>query len=235
MTKQPLIKVANLSRSYFGEGTETKALQDVSLTVSAGEYVSIMGASGSGKSTLLHLLGLLDQPTGGTYHLDGRDTGTLSDEALAAIRNAQLGFVFQSFHLLARATVLENVMLPLHYSQVRPSEHSARAVAALTSVNMEHRLQHRPDQLSGGEKQRTAMARALVNDPPVLFADEPTGNLDSKTGGAVMDLLDTLHADGRTILVITHDKAAAARAERTFRLHDGKLVAEIDNREHGHE
>ena len=194
-----------------------------------------MGVSGSGKSTLLHLLGLLDRPTSGTYHLDGRDTGTLSDQALATTRNTQLGFVFQSFHLLARATVLENMMLPLHYSTVPQKDHERRAVVALTSVAMEHRLKHRPDQLSGGEKQRTAMARALVTDPPIVFADEPTGNLDSKTGGAVMDLLDKLHAQGRTLLTITHDKAAAARAERTFRLHDGKLVAEIDNREHGHE
>ena len=235
MSETPLIEVSRLSRSYFGEGTETKALQNVSLRITTGQYVSIMGASGSGKSTLLHLLGLLDRPTGGTYLLKGQDTSQLTDEQLATTRNEELGFVFQSFHLLPRASVLQNVMLPLHYSSVPQSEHEERATGVLKSVHMDHRLHHRPDQLSGGEKQRTAIARALVNNPPILFADEPTGNLDSKTGETVMDVLDTLHSQGRTIIVITHDSHAAARAEHTFRLHDGKLMDTETREAHNHE
>jgi len=227
--------VEKLSRTYYGEGTETRALRDATLTVHDGEYLSIVGASGSGKSTLLHLLGLLDRPTSGKYYLDGLDTTTLSDEELAHTRNTRLGFVFQSFHLLPRASVLENVLLPLQYSAIPVSEHSKLAKAAIASVEMDHRTHHRPDQLSGGEKQRTAIARALVNNPQILFADEPTGNLDSKTGATVMNLLDSLHNKGRTILVITHDQEAATYAERTLRLHDGEIVEEIKNAKHPHE
>lgn len=221
-----LIEVHSVTKSY-GEGEIiTQILHGVSFSIEEGEFVSIMGPSGSGKSTLLHILGLLDRPTTGTYVFAGQDTADMPDETLASIRNQNIGFVFQAFHLLARTSVLENVMLPLYYSNAPKREYESMAKAALAHVNMSHRLGHMPSQLSGGEKQRVAIARALVNNPKVIFADEPTGNLDSKTGQAVMNTIDALHKTGRTIVVITHETTAAAFAQRIIQIGDGLIVSD---------
>lgn len=230
-----LIEIDNVTKAYGDEGMLTPVLHGVSFSIAEGEFISIMGPSGSGKSTLLHILGLLDRPTSGTYFFSGENTALLSDETLAAIRNQQIGFVFQAFHLLARTTVLNNVILPLYYSSVSKKDYAAKAKIALEHVNLSHRLQHLPHQLSGGEKQRVAIARALVNDPKVLFADEPTGNLDSKTGKAVMDTLDTLHKQGKTIIVITHETSTASYANRIISISDGTIVDDRQStKEHIH-
>lgn len=221
-----LIELRNIGKVFTGEGTETVALKDVTLDINAGEFVSIMGPSGSGKSTLLHILGFLDKPTSGSYLFKDQDTTVFSDEQLARIRNKSIGFVFQAFFLLPRATVLENVLLPLAYSQVEKRKHIELAKSALERVELSHRLQHTPSQLSGGEKQRVAIARALVNTPEILFADEPTGNLDSKTGLAVMRALADLHAQGQTVIVITHETATARYAERMIQFKDGVVVSD---------
>lgn len=219
-----LIEISSVTKKY-GEGeSSTTALREVSFSIEEGEFVSIMGPSGSGKSTLLHILGLLDRPTSGTYMFAEDNTANLPDETLAAIRNQKIGFVFQSFHLLARTSVLENVILPLYYSNVSKKEYASKAKIALAHVNMSHRLDHLPSQLSGGEKQRVAIARALVNDPKVIFADEPTGNLDSQTGQQVMNTIDELHKQGRTVIVITHETSAAAFADRIITIRDGSIV-----------
>lgn len=231
----PLIEINSVTKTY-GEGeSSTTALRGVSFSINEGEFVSIMGPSGSGKSTLLHILGLLDRPTSGTYTFAEQNTATLPDEALAAIRNQKIGFVFQAFHLLSRTSVLENVMLPLYYSTVPKKEYIPRAKQALEHVNMSHREQHVPSQLSGGEKQRVAIARALVNDPKVIFADEPTGNLDSKTGQQVMNTIDELHKQGRTIIVITHETSAASFASRIITVGDGEIVSDaVIEKSHNH-
>ncbi|MEX0649664.1 MAG: ABC transporter ATP-binding protein [Candidatus Andersenbacteria bacterium] len=221
-----LIELRDIQKVFYGEGTETIALRNIQLTVDKGEFLSIMGPSGSGKSTLLHILGLLDRPTSGTYRFEEQDTTTFSEEQLAVIRNEHIGFVFQAFHLLPRTTVLENVMLPLAYSRRPKREHRALAERALKQVELSHRLKHVPSQLSGGEKQRVAIARALVNEPTLVFADEPTGNLDSKTGAAVMTALDTLHQQGQTIILITHETSTAEYAERIVQLKDGLIVSD---------
>lgn len=221
-----LIVIDNVKKVYGEEGVITPVLHGVSFAIEEGEFISIMGPSGSGKSTLLHILGLLDRPTSGTYFFTGENTALLSDEALAVARNQKIGFVFQAFHLLARTSVLENVILPLYYSSVPKKDYAAKAKIALEHVNLSHRLHHLPHQLSGGEKQRVAIARALVNDPKVLFADEPTGNLDSKTGKAVMDTLDTLHKQGKTIIVITHETSTASYANRIISISDGNIVSD---------
>jgi len=225
----PLIELKNASKIYQEEDVATIALNDVSFTVNRSEFIAIMGASGSGKSTLLHILGLLDHPTNGTYKLNGKNTARFSDAQRAHIRNQQIGFVFQAFHLLARTSVLENVMLPLQYSATPRSQHIKQAKQALKQVDMLHRLDHTPSQLSGGEKQRTCIARALVTKPQVLLADEPTGNLDSKTGANVMGLIDDLHQQGLTIIVITHETPTASYAQRTLRLKDGQILSDIKN------
>lgn len=222
-----LIKTVDLTRSYGEADAITHALNGITMDIPKHQFVAIMGVSGSGKSTLLHLLGLLDRPTSGQYYFDGQDTTGLSATSLARIRNEEIGFIFQSFHLLARATVLENIILPLQYSVVPASFHVQKASAALEQVGMLHRLHHRPDQLSGGEKQRCAIARALVNNPQLIFADEPTGNLDSKNGELVMNLIDQLHAAGHTIVMITHDQVAAAHSQIMYRLVDGKIAEHV--------
>lgn len=227
-----LLEVQNVTKTFASEGVETKALRGVTFSVDKGEFVAIMGPSGSGKSTLLHILGLLDRPTKGTYVLEGKDTSTMNDDALAHFRNAQIGFVFQAFHLLARATVLENVMLPLYYSSTPQREYKQRALKAIEQVGLGHRAEHEPSQLSGGERQRVAIARALVNEPSVIFADEPTGNLDSKTGKLVMDIIDDLHEAGHTVIVITHETPTANYAQRVIHLKDG--VVESDHRDGMH-
>jgi ABC-type lipoprotein export system ATPase subunit len=223
----PLLEVEHLARTFRGEGVATRALRDASFAIDAGAFVSIMGASGSGKSTLLHILGLLDRPSKGRYLFSGRDTATLSERERARLRNEKIGFVFQSFHLLSRATVLENVMLPLYYAKDKGKRSDQqRAQHAIEQVQLAHRAHHLPSQLSGGEKQRVALARALVNKPDIIFADEPTGNLDSKTGQAVMELVDNLHEQGHTIVVITHETSVAQYAQRIIALHDGVITSD---------
>jgi len=224
--EQNLLVVEKLRRVHDDAGGKTIALDSVSLTVKVGEFISIMGKSGSGKSTLLHLLGLLDRPSSGTYVFKGRDTSTLTDEELALIRNENIGFVFQAFHLLGRNSVLENVMLPLVYSKVAPREHRQRALQALEQVEMSHRVDYFPTQLSGGEKQRVAIARALVNNPDLIFADEPTGNLDTRTGEKVMQIIDALHEEGHTIILVTHEQSTASFAERIIELRDGVVISD---------
>jgi putative ABC transport system ATP-binding protein len=200
------------------------ALNAVSLAVDSGEHVAVLGPSGSGKSTLMHIIGCLDTPTAGTYQLDGRSVGRLSREELADIRNQSIGFVFQSFHLLPRATALENVELPLVFANATPSRSRRRATELLERVGLGHRLHHLPNELSGGERQRVAIARALVNEPLVILADEPTGNLDSASSKEILSLFDELNGDGKTLIVVTHETEVARHAARVIRLFDGEIV-----------
>jgi len=218
-----IIKTENLIR-HFTVGTQTvEALRGVSLDINKGEFVAIMGPSGSGKSTLMNIIGCLDSPTSGTYFLNNKNVSSLDDDALALIRNREIGFVFQNFHLLARNTALDNVMLPLKYAGINKSEQEAIAMEVIKSVDLESRAHHQPSELSGGQQQRVAIARALVNSPSILFADEPTGNLDSKTGDDVMNLFTNLHKQGQTIIVITHEIEVASQAERIISIKDGKI------------
>jgi len=221
-TTDYVIETENLSRTYRLGPTEVNALRGVDVQIAAGEFVALMGASGSGKSTLLHLLGCLDTPTDGVYRLEGQDVSRLSQRARAAVRNRRIGFVFQSFNLLARAAALDNVMLPLLY-RGRVKGAARQAADALARVGLADRAAHRPQEMSGGERQRVAIARALVADPAILLADEPTGNLDSQTGEDIMQLLTALHAEGRTIVMVTHDDHVAGHAERILRMKDGRL------------
>ena len=218
-----IIKTENLVRHYT-VGTQTvEALRGVSIDINKGEFVAIMGPSGSGKSTLMNIIGCLDSPTTGTYYLNNKNVSTLDDDALALIRNNEIGFVFQNFHLLARNTALDNVMLPLKYAGIEKSEQEVIAMEVIKSVDLESRAHHQPSELSGGQQQRVAIARALVNKPSILFADEPTGNLDSKTGDEVMNLFKNLHKQGQTIIVITHEIEVANQAERIISITDGKI------------
>ena len=218
-----IIKTDNLVR-HFTVGTQTvEALRGVSLDINKGEFVAIMGPSGSGKSTLMNIIGCLDSPTSGTYYLNNKNVSTLDDDALALIRNHEIGFVFQNFHLLARNTALDNVMLPLKYAGIDKSEQEEIAMEVIKSVDLESRAHHQPSELSGGQQQRVAIARALVNKPSILFADEPTGNLDSKTGDDVMKLFTNLHKQGQTIILITHEIEVANQAERIISIKDGKI------------
>jgi putative ABC transport system ATP-binding protein len=216
-----VIEVEGLTKVFQMGSAEVHALRGVAFQIAGGEFVALMGSSGSGKSTLLHLLGCLDSPTVGTYRLNGRDVSALSPDERAAVRNRSIGFVFQSFCLLPRLDASENVALPLLYGRERNA--AARAAAALARVGLADRMHHRPAELSGGEQQRVAIARALVGDPAIILADEPTGNLDSRTGGELMGLLTELHAEGRTILMVTHDVASARYAQRTLHMHDGRV------------
>jgi putative ABC transport system ATP-binding protein len=209
-----------------------EALRGVSFRVRAGEAIAIMGASGSGKSTLMNLLGCLDRPTSGAYFLDGKDVATMEDDELSRVRGQKIGFVFQAFNLISELTTLENVEVPLFYQGVPKRQRRDRAVAKLEQVGLGDRMGHRPRELSGGQQQRVAIARALVTDPAVIMADEPTGNLDSKTGVQILDLFDELHRLGMTILVVTHDERVADRCERIVRLHDG-LIASDEQTEKG--
>jgi putative ABC transport system ATP-binding protein len=219
-----LIRTENVTKVYPSGTGELAALNGVSLEIDAGEYVALMGPSGSGKSTLMHLLGCLDTPTGGTYWFKDRDIATLNDDELARLRNREVGFVFQSFNLLPRLSALANVQLPLVYAGVPPRERTARGIELLDLVGLKDRMKHRPSQLSGGEMQRVAIARALANRPAVVLADEPTGNLDSRTGAEVMRLFDSLAAQGNTILLVTHDASVAEHARRRVVLRDGMVV-----------
>jgi putative ABC transport system ATP-binding protein len=222
---QPVVAVAQASREYRLDGLSVPALREVSLAVQPGDYLSIVGPSGSGKSTLMHLLGGLDRPTSGRLLLGGRDAATLTAAELARLRNQVIGFVFQGFHLLARTTAQDNVALPLVYRGLHRAERRRRAGAMLDRVGLAHRMTHRPNQLSGGEQQRVAIARALVTEPRVLLADEPTGNLDSASGEAVLALLEELNTErGVALVVVTHDRDIARRARRQISMRDGQIV-----------
>ncbi len=218
-----LIQVNNLSKTYDSEGVKTTALSGVSFNIEKGEFVAIMGPSGSGKSTLMHILGLLDRASEGEYFFEGKNVVELSDDELAVLRNESIGFVFQAFNLLPRTTVLENVKLPLFYSKDK-KDIDGRSRKVLESVGLGHRLNFFSNQISGGEKQRVAIARALVNEPSVIFADEPTGNLDSKSGIQVMEILQNLNDHGNTIILVTHETQTAEYSKRILRIMDGKIV-----------
>lgn len=220
-----LIRVKNLIKDYYTDEVVTKVLHGLSFNVQKGEFVAIMGPSGSGKSTLMHILGLLDRPSDGIYELDGENVRDLDDDELAALRNNKIGFIFQSFNLLPRTTVLDNVKLPLTYSKNK-HDMDARSKKVLESVGLGHRLNYFTNQISGGEKQRVAIARALVNDPSVIFADEPTGNLDSKSGIQVMEILQKLNEAGNTIILVTHETYTAEHADRIIKVRDGLIEAD---------
>jgi putative ABC transport system ATP-binding protein len=219
----PIIEVKNLEKIYYNEDVETPSLRGVSFDINAGEFVAIMGPSGSGKSTLLHILGFLDRHTKGEYRFEGKTIDDYSKEEIAKVRNEKMGFIFQSFNLLRRATVFENVKLPLMYSGKKESEWNNIAMRAIEKVGLGHRINHQSSQLSGGEQQRVAIARAIVNNPSIIFADEPTGNLDSKSGGQIMELIDNLHESGNTIVLITHETYTAEYSQRIIRLKDGLI------------
>jgi putative ABC transport system ATP-binding protein len=231
-TQSPLIRIADVAKTYVMGDVEVAALRGVSVDIAAGAFVAIMGPSGSGKSTLLNILGCFDRPSSGRYLLDGAEISSLDRNALAETRNRTLGFVFQSFNLLARTTALENVELPLVYAGMPPRARRARAVAALERVGLGDRLRHHPSQLSGGQQQRVAIARALVNQPRVVLADEPTGNLDSRASAEMMALLATLSGEGITIVLVTHDAEVAAHARRVIVVRDGMVQEDRNNDGH---
>jgi putative ABC transport system ATP-binding protein len=222
-----LIETRDLWKTYTMGEEEIHALRGVSISIERGEYVAIMGPSGSGKSTLMNLIGCLDTPSKGTYLLNGKEVSTMNDNELARIRNVEIGFVFQTFNLLARATALHNVELPLVYAGVKAKERLERARTALEKVELGQRMNHKPNELSGGQRQRVAIARALVNNPSILLADEPTGNLDSKTGSEIMALFARLHQAGNTIVLVTHEADVAAFARRTISIRDGKVERDV--------
>jgi putative ABC transport system ATP-binding protein len=226
-TNMNVIEVNNITKHYL-LGTQTvEALRGVSFGIKQGEFIAIMGPSGSGKSTLMNIIGCLDSPTNGTYHLNNKEVSTLEGDELAGIRNKEIGFVFQNFHLLARNSALDNVMLPLKYAGFNKQDQLNKAKDTLSKVGLESRISHQPSELSGGQQQRVAIARALVNNPSILFADEPTGNLDSQTGHDVMQLFHNLHQQGQTIILITHENEIASAAERVIYIKDGLIESDI--------
>ena len=225
-----VIKIRNIIRD-FKLGTETvHVLKGIDLDIKTGDYIAIMGPSGSGKSTLMNILGCLDTATAGSYILNEKDVSQMSDDELAEIRNTEIGFVFQTFNLLPRTTALENVALPMVYAGASKSARTERAKEVLTDVGLADRMDHRPNQLSGGQRQRVAVGRALVNNPSIILADEPTGNLDSKTSLEIMLLLDEIHANGNTVIVVTHEEDVAAHAHRIIRLRDGMIESDVRNK-----
>lgn len=229
-----LIEIHDVTKTYdMGAEAQVRALDGVSVDIDSGDYVAVMGPSGSGKSTLMNLIGCLDTPTTGTYRLKGREVSAMDDDELARIRNREIGFIFQTFNLLPRADALQNVELPLIYSGTPRKDRHQRARRALEAVGLGDRMHHRPNEMSGGQRQRVAIARALVNEPSLLLADEPTGNLDSRTGEEILALIDTLHGQGNTILLVTHEDELAQHAARVIRLRDGKIVSDERNRREG--
>lgn len=223
-SKDSVISLSNITKSYFSGDMSTQILFGISLTITSGEFVAITGPSGSGKSTLLHILGLLDSATSGKYLLHDQDVTTITEDKQAFVRNKEIGFVFQSFNLLQRASILENVTLPAIYAGIKPDVREAKAKELLEKVGLSEHITKRPNQLSGGQQQRVAIARALMNDPALILADEPTGNLDTKSGADVMNIIKDLNKQGKTIIVITHDKYIAKQAERIISIRDGKVV-----------
>jgi len=221
-----VIEMRNITRDFPLGHEIIKVLKGIDLNVDRGEYVALMGPSGSGKSTLMNLLGCLDTPTSGSYVLNGQDVSKLSDNELAEIRNKEIGFVFQTFNLMPRTTALENVALPMVYAGASKSERTTRAKEVLTNVGLADRMDHKPNQLSGGQRQRVAVGRALVNRPSIILADEPTGNLDSKTSAEIMGLIEEIHAAGNTVIVVTHEEEIAAHAHRIIRLRDGMIESD---------
>ncbi len=223
-----MIELSNITKQYAMGKVTMQALDHVSLTIEQGEHIAIVGPSGSGKSTLMNMIGCLDTPTSGTYVLNGKDVSRMSETQLAAVRNRNIGFIFQRFNLLGRVSALRNVELPARYAGKGGRERKQRAVAALEAVGLKDKLRNKPVELSGGQQQRVAIARALVNDPAVLLADEPTGALDSRTGSEVLDLFETLHRDkGLTLIIVTHDHEVAARAKRVISIRDGRIESDI--------
>jgi len=227
-----VIEVKDLKKYYQGDSVVTKALNGVSFFIKEGEFVAIMGPSGSGKSTLMHIMCFLDRPTSGTYKFRGKSIDELSEDELARIRNKEMGFVFQTFNLLSRTTALDNIKLPLVYTGLSAKLENEMAQSAIEAVGLSHRTFHFPNQLAGGEQQRVAIARAIVNQPSVIFADEPTGNLDSKSGQQIMDILQKLNAEGHTIILVTHERYTAEMAQRIIQLKDGKIISDevVDHR-----
>jgi putative ABC transport system ATP-binding protein len=224
---QPIIEIKGITRNFPLGSEIVRVLKGIDLSINKGEYVALMGPSGSGKSTLMNLLGCLDTPTSGSYILNGKDVSSMKDDELAEIRNKEIGFVFQTFNLLPRTTALDNVALPMVYAGFKKPDRNARATTVLTQVGLQDRMDHKPNQLSGGQRQRVAVARALVNHPSIILADEPTGNLDSKTSVEIMGLFNEIHSNGNTVILVTHEEDIAEYAHRVIRLRDG--VIESDN------
>ena len=219
-----LINLSDIYKIYNVGGEEVRALDGVDLTINSNEYLAIMGPSGSGKSTMMNMIGCLDTPSSGIYHFEGEEVHIMDDAQLASIRNRKIGFVFQTFNLLPKASALHNVEIPLVYANIKKEKRIAMASKALRDVGLEDRMHHKPNELSGGQRQRVAIARALVNNPSIILADEPTGNLDSKSGHEIMGILDHLHSKGNTIILVTHEDDIAKHAKRTIRLFDGKII-----------
>ena len=228
---EPLIRLQGIAKHYQMGGETIAALNGVDLEIARNDYMAFIGSSGSGKSTMMNIVGCLDTPTLGKYFLNGRDVAGMSESDLARTRNEEIGFIFQSFNLLTRATALQNVMQPLIYRGIRPAERARRASLALARVGLANRHDHLPNQLSGGQRQRVAIARALCSEPSILLADEPTGNLDSTTAADIMALFDTLHAEGQTVIIVTHEPDIAAHCRRSVRLHDGRVQSDVANPE----
>jgi putative ABC transport system ATP-binding protein len=222
-----VIELAGISKVYQLGGNAYPALSDINLTIARNEFLALTGASGSGKSTMMNILGCLDTPTAGRYTLDGEEVAGLDEDQLASVRNRKVGFVFQNFYLMPRMTAIDNVAQPLIYRGIGPAQRRAHAQAALGRVGLGDRMGHRPNEMSGGQRQRVAVARALVGHPELLLADEPTGNLDSRTAGEILDLFDQLHAEGQTVVIVTHDPGIAARCRRRVKLHDGRVAEDV--------
>jgi len=230
MESQPLISLKGITKAYnIGKDNQLFALAGVDVDIQKGEYVALMGPSGSGKSTLMNIIGCLDSPTSGTYILNNTDVSEMTDNELAEVRNKEIGFVFQTFNLLPRQSALENVALPMIYSGTKKADRNERALKSLSNVGLADRVTHKPNELSGGQRQRVAIARALVNNPSLLLADEPTGNLDTKTSEEILALFDEIHANGNTIIMVTHEEDVAQRAKRIIRLRDGKVESYSDD------